>query len=187
MSKTYNSKHKTYNSKQWRAGAFTLIELLTSLSVLALLVAWGFPSIDESIRNNRMSAQNNEMLSMLYYARSEAIRRNASVPVLISSTSQGWDAIVQDPNNEADIEGCVPGQLRCTSKTRVGLTINTAVLTFNNRGYIRGADDAWTVETLYLQHENCQGQVQRRRIDVSPTGRISSCGLPCDSMEVCPL
>ncbi|MCP4048221.1 MAG: prepilin-type N-terminal cleavage/methylation domain-containing protein [Gammaproteobacteria bacterium] len=174
-------------SKQREARAFTLIELLTTLSVFALLMTLGFPSIEESIRNNRMSTQNNEMLSMLYYARIEAIRRNASVPVLISSTTQGWDAIVQDPSNEADIEGCVPGQLRCTSKTRVDLTINTAILTYNNRGYIRGADDAWTVETMYLQHENCRGQRQRRRIDISPTGRINSCDLPCDSVEVCPL
>lgn len=174
-------------AEQHKDGAFTLIELLIALSVVAILVAWGFPSIDESIRNNRMSAQNNEMLSMLYYARSEAIRRNTSVPVLISSTSQGWGAIVQDPSHEADIEGCVPGQLRCTSKTRVNLTAAATTVTFNNRGYIRGIDDAWTVETLYLQHENCRGQRQRRRIDISPTGRINSCGLPCDSVEACAL
>lgn len=178
---------KSNISKQPEAQAFTLIELLISLSVLALLVAWGFPSIEDSIRNNRMSAQNNEMLSMLYYARSEAIRRNTSVPVLISPTGQGWDAIVRDPNNEADIEGCVPGQLRCASKTRVDLLANTAIVTFNNRGYIRDADDAWTAETMYLQHENCQGLRQRRRIDISPTGRVNSCGLPCNSVELCPL
>ena len=185
MSNSTVSKRREIKKKSWRA--FTLIELLTSLSVLAVLVTMGFPSIEESIRNNRMSAQNNEMLSMFYYARSEAIRRNTSVSVSVSPTSEGWDAIVQDPSNEADIDGCVPGQLRCTSKTQVNLVVGVATLTFNNRGYIRGMDDAWTAETMYLQHENCQGLRQRRRIDVSPTGRINSCDLPCNSVEACTL
>ena len=166
---------------------FTLIELITALSVFALLVAWSFPSIEESIRNSRITAQNNEMLSMLHYARSEAVRRNTSVPVQVLSTSEGWDAIVQDPSNEADIEGCVPGQLRCTSNTQANLTANTGLLTFNNRGYIRDLDDPWTGETIYLQHENCQGQRQRRRIDITATGQIDSCALPCNSTEACPL
>jgi Tfp pilus assembly protein FimT len=134
-----------------------------------------------------MAAQNNEMIAMLYYARSEAIRRNAEIPVLIIATAEGWDAIIEDPSEEADVEGCVPGQLRCSSNTRVSLTAATTMLTFNNRGYIRNADDAWTVETLFLQHESCVGQNQRRRINISPTGQVSSCRLPCDSNEVCPL
>jgi hypothetical protein len=65
----------------------------------------------------------------------------------------------------------------------IGLTFE---LTFNNRGYIRGIDDAWVPETLFLQHENCSGSNQRRRIDITPTGQVSSCSLPCDSTAVCP-
>ena len=178
--------HRNYSRRQAGDG-FTLIELLVTLSVFAILVALGLPSIEESIRNSRITAQNNEMLSLLYYARSEAVRRNTSVAVQILPTTEGWDAIVQDPSNEADIEGCVPGQLRCTSNTRVSLSANTSVLTFNNRGYIRDLDDPWTGETMYLQHENCLGQRQRRRVDITATGQIFSCGLPCDSTEACPL
>lgn len=179
--------NKSNFSTRHGAGAFTIIELFVSISILTILVAWGFPSIGESIRKNRVSAQNNEVMSMFYYARSEAIRRNTAVAVLITPTDEGWDAMVQDPSNEADVEGCVPGQLRCASNTNVNLIADTTILTFNNRGYIRGADDAWTPETIYLQHENCQGLNQRRRIDISPTGQINSCVLPCDSVEGCPL
>ena len=167
---------------------FTVIELIIVLGVLAILVGWGFPSLQQSINNNRIAAQNNELLSILHYTRSEAIRRNTSVLMLIASTSAGWEAIIDDPNDESDVEGCVPGQLRCSNNTKVDLTTNTASLTFNNRGYIRGLDDAWVVETLYLQHENCNGANQRRRIDISPTGHVGSCSLPCDDEDnACPL
>jgi hypothetical protein len=142
-------------------------------------------------------------------------------------TADGWDAIVEDPTNEADIQGCVFGQLRCTSNTGALLSVPsldeeeeaastppsmsmmaptpgpiepdpievepepvdigvTFELSFNNRGYIRGIDDAWVPETLFLQHENCSGSNQRRRIDITPTGQVSSCSLPCDSTAVCP-
>ena len=179
-------KYAAFKQRNASAG-FTFIELMILLSVLSILVAWGFPSIEQSIRDNRMAAQNNEMIALLYYARSEAIRRNTEIPVLFIATAEGWDAIIEDPSEEADVEGCVPGQLRCSSNTQVSLTAATSMLTFNNRGYIRGADDAWTTETLFLQHENCIGQNQRRRITVSPTGQVTSCKLPCNSNEACPL
>ena len=40
---------------------FTLLELMITLAVMAILVSWGFPSLTESIKNNRTTAQNNEM------------------------------------------------------------------------------------------------------------------------------
>ena len=166
---------------------FTVIELLISLSILAVLFTWGLPSLDESIRNNRVSAQNNEILAMLYYAKSEAIRRNDQVTILLVSTSDGWTAVVEDPRHEADIEGCVTGQLRCSSNTQVGIDATSALLTFNNRGYIREADEPWTSEFIYLQHENCSGLHQRRRINIGPTGHIDSCHLACDDRDACPL
>lgn len=163
-----------------------MIELVITLAVFAILVALGTPAIQDTIRNGRVAAQHNELIAFLSFAKSEAVRRNTSVPINLTSTANGWDAIVEDPSDEADVEGCVPGQLRCTSNTRVALIADVAVLDFNSRGYIRDADEAWTAETLFLQHENCEGNLQRRRIDILPTGQISSCSLACNSMAACP-
>jgi type IV fimbrial biogenesis protein FimT len=174
-----------YFSNARNASGFTLLELIIVLAVMAILVSWGFPSLTESMKNNRMIAQNNEMIAMLQYARSEAIRRNTSVEVHLSADGNEWDAYIEDPEHMADVEGCSLGQLRCAENERVTMTNNPAVITFNNRGYIRDFGEAWTPETLYLQHESCNGANQRRRIDIMPTGQISSCSLACGSTAGC--
>lgn len=179
MMKTFKHSRKTAN------GGFTLLELMITLAVMAILVSWGFPSLQESIRSNRMIAQNNEMLAMLQYARSEAIRRNTSVEIHFEGTGNEWNVHIEDPDNTADVEGCATGLLRCASNSNVALAADATVITFNNRGYIRDFGDTWTTETVFLQHENCSGPNERRRIDVMPTGQISSCRLPCGSLDAC--
>ncbi len=164
---------------------FTLLELIVVLSVLAILLSWGIPSLQQSIRNNVVLAQGNELIAMLHFAKSEALRRNTDVTVELNSAADSWSAFIDDPEDAADVEGCVPGQLRCVSHSGATLA-SGAGLVFNNRGYIRAEDDAWTPETLYVQHLQCVGNSQRRRIDITPTGQISSCSLPCDSEAVCP-
>ncbi|MEE4218655.1 MAG: GspH/FimT family pseudopilin [Xanthomonadales bacterium] len=171
--------------KQLRTtGGFTLLELLIVLAVMAVLVSWGLPSLQESIRGNRIISQNNEMLAILRYARSEAIRRNQDVEVHLSADGTEWQAYIEDPDHDADVEGCQLGQLRCADNDNVTMATSNTTIIFNNRGYIRDADDAWTSETLYLQHENCSGNL-RRRIDIMPTGQINSCRLPCGSVDSC--
>lgn len=165
---------------------FTLMELVIVLTIAAVLVAWSFPSLIQSIHNNQVASQNVALVALLNFAKSEAIRRNTPVTIVFDAHAGGWDAFVEDPNNEVEVEGCVPGQLRCTSNMGALLTIGTTELTFNNRGYIRGAEDAWEPETVFLQHESCSGQNQRQRIDLTPTGQISGCRLPCNSFAACP-
>ena len=53
-------------------------------------------------------------------------------------------------------------------------------------GRTKQTDDAWTAETLYLQHQSCSGSNQRSRIDITPTGQVSSCARACDSTAICP-
>ena len=183
MMKTFKHSRKTAN------GGFTLLELMITLAVMAILLAWGFPSLNESIKNNRMTAQNNEMIAILQYARSEAIRRNTDVEVHLGADGSDWETFIKDPDFVADIEGCALGQLRCSANDNVtvsyDLDVGTDVITFNNRGYIRDLDDPWTPESLFLEHDECRGDNQRRRIDIMPTGQISSCSVACGSEAQC--
>ncbi len=165
---------------------FTLLELMMVLAIAAILVGWGFPSLIQSIKNNAVASQSMSLMAMLNFTKSEAIRRNTDVTIVLNARAGGWDAYVDDPNNETDVEGCIPGQLRCTENEGALLTAATTEVTFNNRGYIRGIDDPWAPETIFLQHEQCAGLNQRTRIDITPTGQISSCSLACGSTAACP-
>ncbi|MCL2308099.1 MAG: GspH/FimT family pseudopilin [Proteobacteria bacterium] len=68
-----------------RNRGFTLIELMVTLSVLAILLAIAAPSFSELIMNNRLATAVNEVQSALNFARAEAVTRRQSVTVCISS------------------------------------------------------------------------------------------------------
>ena len=61
--------------------AFTIIELLVTLSILGVLLAIALPNLRDFIVSNRLSSQVNGFVGLLNYARSEAIARNQ--PVLV--------------------------------------------------------------------------------------------------------
>lgn len=168
-----------------RTKGFTLLELVIVLVISAIVIGGALPSMTQSVRNNTVASQNLSIISMLNFARSEAIRRNTDVTLELTAVGNTWSAVIEDPNNEVAVEGCVVGQLRCTSQSGVALTASANTIVFNNRGYIRDNDDAWTAETLYLQHQHCSGQNQRSRINITPTGQVSSCSLACNSTETC--
>ena len=178
-----------------RNQGFTLFELFIVLLIAAVLVAWGFPSLTQSIRNNQVASQNMSLMAMLNLTKSEAVRRNTLVNMEVTSTGSSWEAIVEDPTNEAEVEGCAIGQLRCSTNSGVSIVMcdedgdcsNSFDLAFNNRGYLNPGDPVvWEAKTIFLQHENCSGQNQRRRVDVLPTGQISACSLACNSTAACP-
>lgn len=67
---------------------FTLIELLTVLTVVSILSFVAVPSIKNIIKDHRLSAYTNDLLSDLSFARSEAIKRASSVTVCKTSNPQ---------------------------------------------------------------------------------------------------
>jgi type IV fimbrial biogenesis protein FimT len=65
---------------------FTLVELLATLTVAAILLTVGVPSMQDLIRNNRLTAATNLIVSSLNIARSEAIKQGRNASVCVSDT-----------------------------------------------------------------------------------------------------
>lgn len=64
---------------------FTLVELLITIVIVGLLLAVGIPSLKTFMKGNQLVASSNELISAFNVARSEAIKRNASVTVCESA------------------------------------------------------------------------------------------------------
>lgn len=62
-----------------RQAGFTLIELMVVVAVLGILTTLAVPSFREFVAGQRMKTASFDLMSMLTLARSEAIKRNASV------------------------------------------------------------------------------------------------------------
>ncbi len=68
-----------------RPGGFTLIELMIVLVILAVVLAVGLPGFANVFLGTRLSNYSNELVSSVYLARGEAIKRNVNITLCASS------------------------------------------------------------------------------------------------------
>lgn len=70
---------------------FTLVELMITLAVLAILLGLAMPAVTDFAIKQRVSSQANEMMLSLAFARSEAVKRNQDIRVIPrTSAANGW-------------------------------------------------------------------------------------------------
>jgi prepilin-type N-terminal cleavage/methylation domain-containing protein len=83
----------------------TLVELMVTLAILSILVAIASPSMDRIIRRNRLDADTERFQSALALARSEAIKRNATVSVIptTGNYARGWQIVT---DSAASLPNC---------------------------------------------------------------------------------
>lgn len=93
---------------------FTLIELMVTLAVAAIILSTAVPGFRQLIQSNKVAASINEFVSALHLARSEAIKRGKDVTVCKSSDGaacattggweQGWIVFVDDKSTTGTVE-----------------------------------------------------------------------------------
>lgn len=104
------------HTKSLPSSGFTLIELMITIAVLAVLMGLALPNMRDFVVANRLTSNVNSFVGLVNFARSEAITRNQSVVIcpkisntnIKCSTSQSWNkfeiqAFVDiDGDNERD-------------------------------------------------------------------------------------
>lgn len=79
-----------------RKRGFTLMELMLTVALGALVIGFGIPSFRSMMSNSRLTTQSNEFIGVINYARSEAITRNATVTLCRAESESATECDTDD-------------------------------------------------------------------------------------------
>lgn len=149
-----------------RFRGFTLVELIITMALVAVLLALAVPGMTPLIRSNRLATEANKFITMLNFARSEAIKRNSNVDVVAAGGSWTGGLSVS-----LAADGTV---LRTANAIRHNFTLTTVggVTTLQ---YLPSGRSNVTETFVLCETSGEPG----RQIDINITGRISVQTIAC--------
>ncbi|MEE9346268.1 MAG: GspH/FimT family pseudopilin [Methylococcales bacterium] len=132
-----------------RFHGFTLIELITTLSVAAIILTVGVPGFQTMVQNNRLTTDINRLITDLNLARMEAIKRGQDVTICKRNTAgtdcddaNTWDLgwiVFSDPDRDGVVDA---GEeiIRVTAEldTGISLTYGKDQVTYDSQGFSYG-------------------------------------------------
>ena len=177
--------HKT----RFTQAGFTLIELMVTVAIFAILIAVAVPSYRETILAKRVYATANDFAAALSLARMEAIKRGRTVRICVSSTgvncedkpwTDGWligvapgvDAVDSlTPTPVVRVFGAVSSDILLTAPV-----ISVTAVDFNNLGMVANWGSNWAANgssaVFTSKYSGCVGQV-KQEIQLSLSGAVS--------------
>lgn len=162
-----------------RQRGFTLVELMVTIAVAAIVLAIAIPGFSELLRGVRASSDVSSVASALALARSEAIKRNQIACVYSSDWSGGWEVRIDSSGNDSCNDGS-DGVVRVfgAPATVASLSVkedsgNTDEIIFNGSGRRQGGEFV----IAYRSEAGTCNPRRDRNLTVGPTGRtqIEAC------------
>ena len=156
---------------------FTLLELMITLGIVAIVSMFAIPAMTTFIQNDRLTTQINTLVGHLALARSEAVLRHQQVVVCGSSNGAscganwnlGWMVFVDANNNGWDATDTV---VRVQQALEGGNTLNSTVgntVIYDARGFAPNS-----IGTFSLC--DSRGATKMKSISISVTGRVRQGG-----------
>ena len=171
---------------------FTLVELMITLVVLAILVSAAAPSFIDLVRSNRVASQTNQFTAALALARSEAVKRNVPVFICKRNTagtacdnSANWEAgWIVFAHNDGDSTLDSGEEIRVFEGLATGYTLRNGVSAYDNwiryqpRGDAVGSGGTATYSNLsntevFRLCSDDAAAAKGRRINIIPSGRVN--------------
>ena len=172
---------------------FTLVELLVGITLVAVLLALGLPSMSAFIQNNKISSAAGNYLAGLQLARAEAIRNNVPVEFVLTNATgvaaapalggRNWVVRAVPPADRARL---IDQKLGVEGEGVAGQAIQVNVLVapagFDGRITFNGFGQPTTANPYSIAITNptlgaCApgGPARCRRINVNSGGQVTAC------------
>lgn len=147
---------------------FSLIEVMTAVVVLAILGLIAVPSYRNFVVTQRARQASYDLMASLMFARSEAIKRNASVSIV--SAAGGW--------SRGWVVSAGGASLRTQDPYASAVTISNspalASITYSNDGRLSGGSTDFTIAST-----DAAVQVAPRCVHIQlggmPTSKVGGC------------
>lgn len=163
-------------NKDGRQNGFTLMELMFTIAVAAIVLTIGVPGFMGFIDNNRTVTHTNDLVTALNLGRSEATRRG--LPIVVCSSDDGAACSASTDWSEGFVVRTGAGEVLRTWPKRSGgagvITGNVPQVQFLARGSVAG-----TAPEFEIRLDKCAGELQGRDVAVNGAGRISVIRVAC--------
>ena len=172
-----------------RSAGFTLIELIVTIAIAAVLAALAAPSFIQYQRNSELTSLTNSLLAAVNAAKGEAMKtgRNAFVIPRGSGWNSGWIVYVDMNRDNSYTEGTdITVQTQDALKGYFSITGNSIAagaspyVKFDNSGYsvdtsAAAAPVALSLTIARTDVPSTSALEETRRVVVARTGRVRTC------------
>jgi type IV fimbrial biogenesis protein FimT len=165
-----------------RALGYTMIEMLMTMAIAAILLSIAIPSFRYVTNANRIASELNGLLGDLQFARAEAIKEGRTVTVCQSSdgatctNSTSWQGgwiVFSDPTNVGVYDAgeiYLRKQKPFSGTDTFVASQGVAVITFNREGYAVGMPNG----TLVTLHDSSNTTAWTRCLSINLSGQMTS-------------
>ena len=163
---------------RWPSDGFTIIELMVTITVIAILMLVASPNLKRFHKNGELTSAINNFSASLSTARAEAMRRNihAIVAPVGATWASGWRTYADVDNDgtyTANTDDLLDTQLPLPPDVTVTATVKDLPtgVSFSGNGYPQTTGSS-NFLSGNLQMTN---GLRSRRLVLQPTGQISVC------------
>lgn len=120
--------------------AFTLVELMVTIAVLAILATLAAPNLSSVLNNSKVKTSTGDIFNFLQQARTEAIRLGE--PVIVCASADGTNCVTSNKTNWAI------GIISKTMRSDANKDISLQKLAFDHDALVVTAPDAIAFNTV---------------------------------------
>lgn len=173
---------------------FTIVELMVTVAIVAILLAVGAPAMGTFIRNTEIRTASESMLAGLNLARTEALRRNTRVSLWLvtntaadcarSSTGKSWVVSIDDPAGRCNAVSSVTNAPRLVQSRNgsdgspgVNVAATSSCITFNGFGRVESTcpDGASPITSISFVSATSPASTRDLQVRITSGGAARLC------------